>query len=330
MKAKKRETRKSRHASAKAATAVAEKPRAAYWPYALGCVLALLVAFEVYGPSLYGPFLFDDQYLPFGVPNFAVDSLRAWIAGVRPLLMFSYWVNYQLSGFQTTSYHAFNVFFHTVNSILLCLIVRKVLEFAEVERARRDVLAVFAGALFLLHPVNSESVGYVASRSENFSILFFYGAFALYLYRRTAAITWLRAAAVLILFGAAVTTKEHTVVLPALLLLTDYFWNPPFSLAGIRRNWRLYVPVTTGGVLAAIYLAPLVRRSSSAGFSIKDFTWYQYFFTQCRAFWLYVRLFLFPAGLNIDRDFPISRTVVDHGAILGLGAILLAVGAAFY
>jgi tetratricopeptide (TPR) repeat protein len=73
-----------------------------------------------------------------------------------------------------------------------------------------------------------------------------------------------------------------------------------------------------------------VRRSSTAGFSIKDFTWYQYFFTQCRAFWLYLRLFLFPAGLNIDPDFPISRTIVDHGAIFGLAAILVATAAAFY
>lgn len=330
MKAKKQETRKSRRASARAASAIAETPRAAYWPYLLGCVLALVVAFEVYGPSLYGPFLFDDQYLPFSVPNFAVDSLRVWIRGVRPLLMFSYWVNYQLSEFQTTSYHAFNVIFHTANSILVFFIVRKVLEFAEVERKRRDVLAAFAGALFLLHPVNSESVGYVASRSENLSILFFYGAFTLYLYRRAAEITWLRVAAVLILFGAAITTKEHTVVLPLLLLLTDYFWNLPFSLAGIRRNWRLYVPITAGGIVAALYLAPTVRRSSSAGFNIKDFTWQQYFFTQCRALWLYVRLFLFPAGLNIDRDFPISRTIVDHGAIVGLAALLLAAGAAFY
>ncbi|HXI39377.1 MAG TPA: hypothetical protein VNH83_05340, partial [Bryobacteraceae bacterium] len=317
MKAKRQETRKGRRASARLTTAVAEKPRASYWPYALGFVLALVVAFEVYRPSLYGPFLFDDQYLPFSLPNFPVDSLRAWIAGVRPLLMFSYWVNYQLSGFQTTSYHAFNIFFHTLNSVLVFLMARKVLDFVGVEPKRRDVLAAFAGALFLLHPVNSESVGYVASRSENLSILFFYGGFTLFLYRRTVAITWLRAAAVLILFGAAVITKEHTVVLSALLLLTDYFWNPPFSLAGIRRNWRLYVPITAGGILAGIYLAPLVQRSSSAGFKIKDFTWYQYFFTQCRAFWLYIRLFLFPAGLNIDPDFPISRTILDHGAIVG-------------
>ncbi len=330
MKTKKQETRKSRRASAKAATAVAEAPRTVYWPYALGCVLALGAAFEVYGPSLDGPFLFDDQYLPFSLPSFPVDSLRAWIAGVRPLLMFSYWINYQLAGFQTPSYHAFNVIFHAMNSVLVFFIARKVLEFAEVERARRDVLAVFAGALFLLHPVNSESVGYVASRSENLSLLFFFGAFALYLYGRTAEITWPRAAAVLILLAAAVLTKEHTAALPALLLLTDYFWTSPFSLAGIRRNWRLYVPAAAGVVAAGLYLAPLLRHASTAGFGMKDFTWYQYFFTQCRAFWVYIRLFVFPAGLNVDYDFPISRTILDHGAIVGLAAILVTAGAAFY
>src|SRR5262249_19035093 len=190
------------------------------------------------------------------IPNFAMDSIRAWMAGVRPLLMFSYWVNYQLSGLQTISYHAFNVIFHTANSILLFLMVRKILEFAEVEGTRRDVLALFAGALFLLHPANSESVGYVASRSENFSILFFFGASAVYLHRRTAEITWLRVAAVLILFGAAVTTKEHTVVLPALLLLTDYFWNPPFSLTGIRGNWRVFVSIKGGGGFSPPFFFP--------------------------------------------------------------------------
>jgi tetratricopeptide (TPR) repeat protein len=330
MKARKQEARKSGHGGAKPAAGVPEEKRAAYWPYALGFFLALAVAFEVYGPSLYGPFLFDDQGLPFEVPTFPVDSLRAWVMGVRPALMLSYWINYQLSGFQTLSYHAFNVFFHAVNSVLVFFILRKVLDFADVDRTRRDVLAGFAGALFLLHPVNSESVGYVASRSENLSLLFFFAAFALFLYRRRMTISWARAALVLFLFALAALTKEHTIVLPALLLLTDYFWNPPFSFAGIRRNWRLYVPITAGGVLVGLYLVRLLRNAPTAGFGLKDLTWYQYFFTQCRAFWVYIRLFLFPAGLTIDYDFPISRTILDHGALVGLIAILLAAGAAFY
>jgi tetratricopeptide (TPR) repeat protein len=170
----------------------------------------------------------------------------------------------------------------------------------------------------------------VASRSENLSVLFFFGAFALFLYRRTAAITWGRSALVLVLFLAAALTKEHTMVLPALLLVTDYMWNPPFSTAGARRNWRLYAPVALAAVLVGLVLVKRLRGATSAGFGVTDFTWYQYFFTECRAFWVYIRLFLFPTGLRIDYDFPISRTILDHGAIAGLIAILIAAGAAFY
>ena len=62
--------------------------------------------------------------------------------------------------------------------------------------------------------------------------------------------------------------------------------------------------------------------AETAGFRLKDFTWYQYFFTECRALLVYLRIFLFPAGLNADWDFPISHTIVEHGAILGLLALV--------
>ena len=330
MKPSKTQSRKSGRAAARPVAPLAELHGSVSWTYSLGFAIALVLAFEIYGPSLNGPFLFDDQYQLYSRPELAPDSVRGWISGVRPLLMFTYWINYQLSGSNTFWYHALNVLFHGMASVLVFFVVRKILDWTQVEPRRRDVLAGFAGALFLLHPVNSESVGYVASRSENLSVLFFLGAFALFAYRRSAAITWTRTALVLAVFGGAVLSKEHTVVLPALLLLTDYFWNPPFSFAGIRRNWRLYVPVVAGGALAALYVARQLRGATSAGFSLKEFTWYQYFFTECRAFWLYIRLFLFPAGLRIDYDYPISRTILEHGALVGLIAILLAAGAAFY
>jgi len=328
MKGKKQHSRKHERAAGKHA-AVAEAPGQPYWPYFLGGFLTLAAAFWVYGPSLNGPFLFDDRYLPFGTGTFPVEHFLAWLNGVRPVLMLSYWMNYEISQFETYSYHAFNVIFHAANAVLIFFIARKVLQFASVS-AQRDLLAGFAGALFLLHPVNSESVGYITSRSENFSVLLFLGAWTAFLYRQKAETTWARAATVLVLFVAAALTKEHTMVLPALLLLTDYFWNPPFSFAGIRRNWRLYLPAAAGAVLAAFYLVYRLRGAPTAGFGMKDITWYQYFFTECRAFWVYLRLFLFPIGLRVDYDFPISNTIVEHGALVALIAILAVTGAAFY
>src|ERR1700688_219700 len=114
MKSKKKESRREARAVVSQPVSQAGPRR---WPYVLGAFLALAAAFEVYHPALAGPFLFDDNYLPFRLPHFAVHSLRHWLTGVRPLLMFSYWVNYQFSGVDTFSYHAFNVLFHAMNAV---------------------------------------------------------------------------------------------------------------------------------------------------------------------------------------------------------------------
>jgi tetratricopeptide (TPR) repeat protein len=119
-------------------------------------------------------------------------------------------------------------------------------------------------------------------------------------------------------------------VLPALLLLTDYYWNPGFSFSGMRRNWRLYVPMFLAAAASMVFVARVLTQAATAGFGLKDLTWYQYFFTECRAFFVYLRLLVFPAGQNLDWEYPISRNILDHGAILGLAAILALAGAAIY
>ncbi len=73
----------------------------------------------------------------------------------------------------------------------------------------------------------------------------------------------------------------------------------------------------------------LILHASSAGFGMKDFTWYQYFFTECRAMFVYLGVFVLPVQLNADWDFPISRTILDHGAIFGLAVLLALVAAAW-
>ncbi|MBM3785303.1 MAG: hypothetical protein FJW30_13135, partial [Acidobacteria bacterium] len=83
--------------------------KAPWWPYALGFVLAALALLEIYRPALGGPFLFDDLYLPFLVPNFAASPLRSWVVGVRPTLNVSYWLNYRMFGQEPLYYHWMNL-----------------------------------------------------------------------------------------------------------------------------------------------------------------------------------------------------------------------------
>ena len=302
--------------------------RSSWWMYALGLGLALFAAFQIYGPAMKGPFVFDDQYLPLD-PRIGTAPLLTWIAGVRPMLMFTYWANFSASGTDPYGYKIVNVLFHYGSAVLLWLILSRLLEWAGVEKGLRRILAVFGALLFLVHPLQTESVSYVASRSENQSVFLFDAAFALFLYRRSVAISWRVAAGVLILLGAAFLTKEHTAVLPAILLLTDYFWNPGFSFSGIRRNWKLYMPALVGGVAGGLFVyVRVLRHATTAGFAMRDLTPLDYFFSQCRSIWEYVRLFALPYGQNVDYDFPVSHGVLDHGAILGLAALIAVTGAA--
>jgi len=66
----------------------------------------------------------------------------------------------------------------------------------------------------------------------------------------------------------------------------------------------------------------VLMTAQTAGFGLKDFTWYQYFFTQCRALFVYIGIFLLPVHLNADWNFPISFTIFQHGAIFGLAALI--------
>jgi tetratricopeptide (TPR) repeat protein len=305
-----------------------KKPASRWWIYAAAAAVALYLVFQVYSPALSGPYIFDDISQPYQRPNYPND-LGQWLRGVRPLLMLSYWVNYQFSQ-ETPIFHVTNVLIHIFNSLLVFFIVRKLLPRDSEPGPFSDLLPAFAAAVFLLHPIQTEAVSYVAGRSESLSVLLFLAAFTVFLYRRSASVSWRVAIAVLLLSAVAVATKEHTLVLPALLLLTDYYWNPGFSLSGIRKNWRLYVPIALGVPVGAALVLAVLRNAGTAGFGMRDFTWYQYFFTQCRAFFVYLRLLVFPAGQNLDWEYPISRSILDHGAFFALLVILALVAAAIY
>jgi hypothetical protein len=313
---------KQRLETKSAAQAIAvERPKrwwTEWWIWATA-LAGLFTVYQVYAPALNGVFVFDDLSLPFFAPAIKQDML-SFVGRLRPLLMLSFWIDYHRSsadGADPHTFHSTNVFLHFLTSVLTTLIVLKILEWAGVEGRKRVALVIFAGALFLLHPLQTESVAYVASRSEVLSVLFYYAAFAVFVWRPGESMTLLRAIAILVLFGAAAGIKEHTLTLPVLLILTDYFWHR----GGIRKNAMLYGLLGAGAIGGGIYVWSILRGADSAGFRLRDLTPLQYLFTQGRVVWTYVRMFVLPFGQNVDPDIAISRGPFDQGAIFGLAAL---------
>ncbi|MBL8178852.1 MAG: hypothetical protein JNK48_29535 [Bryobacterales bacterium] len=294
-----------------------------------GLALLLTVAIEIYWPAIRGPFVFDDEYLAFRDPGFLDRGLWSLNPTVRPLLHFSYWLNLYFSGQDDTfSYHLWNILLHFANSVLMFLAIQKLLSMSGEAAQRGRILAAFAAAVFLVHPVHTEAVAYIAGRSESFSLLWFLAAYVLFLHRREEGVGWLAAAGILAMFGAAFLSKEHTAVLPALFVLTDVYFSRTGAVDGVRRNWRLYGPMVAVGAAGVALVVRVLSQASTAGFRV--FPWYEYLFTQWRAIWIYLRLAVLPTGLNADYVVPISHTPLEHGALFGLTGLLAVLAAAVY
>src|SRR5215470_9962491 len=146
-------------------------PPADWREHPLPMATVTLIASVLYRPALNGPFVYDD-------PNAVSQSLlirevfplyRFLVLCTRPLTDFSYAVNYSISGLDTWSYHLTNTLLHAANGLLLYGIAWMTFGTAPLARrygAVRRNLAWAAAALFVAHPLASEAVAYVSSRSE--------------------------------------------------------------------------------------------------------------------------------------------------------------------
>lgn len=294
---------------------------------AAACVGLVAIATALYGPALHSPFLFDDNHLPFRITE-RVESLRIWLAGVRPALMFTYWVNFVFSGDDPFGYHLMNVLIHAANTGLAFLVLLRLLAMAGWERWARIAGSAVGALIFLIHPLQTESVSYISGRSESLESFFLLLAYVVFLYRRKESIRWREAALVMVLFALGVGAKENAVAFAGVLVLTDISWPIPFSTDALRKNWRLYALMASFLPVALIAIFRLLSHATSAGFALHGITWYQYGFTEARAVAQYVQMAVVPFGQSLDHDFPISATLTQHGAmfflILWAGVIAVA------
>jgi protein O-mannosyl-transferase len=281
----------------------------------------LILGGLAYLPSLSGPLIFDDFHLPFSDPNAARMPAHFWIGGVRPMLMASYWLNYLISGTQTFSYHAVNLLLHSASAVIVFFILQSLLKLASLEK-NAFLFALFGAGIFLLHPLQSESVAYISGRSELVSGLFLVGAWLVFLNHFDGKTTLTTALKILLLAAAALLGKESAISLPALLVVTDLYWNRAKLRDQLHDRWKLYAPIVFGGLVAAALIIRSLNKATSAGLSLKDATPFQYALTQCRVVLTYIRLFLIPAGQSGDWQIPFYHSF-SEAAIFVFGILVL-------
>jgi len=287
------------------------KQPAAREPIWLVVVLLLLAGFIAYGGSFSSPFVFDDADAITLNPTIT-HLWPPWAAlspppgggtvGNRPLLNLSFAVNYAISGTAVWSYHAANLGIHLLACLTLFGLVRRTLRQPVLrERFGRDslLLAGCIALLWLVHPLQTESVTYVAQRAESLMGLFY--LLTLYTFSRGVNSLrpwpWLACSLTACLLGMA--TKEVMVTAPLMVLLYDRTFVAGSFPNALRQRWPLYAGLAaTWGLLLALVVAGDFR-AGTAGYGLSISVWH-YALTQAWVIPHYLALSFCPYPLVFD------------------------------
>jgi protein O-mannosyl-transferase len=243
-------------------------------------LLLFLGTQALYYPALHNGFVnYDDP--AYVTSNWQVQqglTLRslAWAftstaeANWHPLTWISHMLDVQLFGLRPAGHHAQSIFWHAINVLLLFLLLAKATAF--VGRS-----ALVAG-LFAVHPLNVESVAWVAERKTVLCTFFLLLALAAYGWytKRPRASRYLQ---VSLLFALALMAKPMAITLPFALFLLD-FWPlqrfpetplsklvlekiPLLALSAASAAITLYAQ-RIGGAVGSTELLPPVMRVKNA------------------------------------------------------------------
>jgi hypothetical protein len=132
-------------------------------PHVVSLVLLLALVVAVYGRVLTHGFLFnwdDAQYVMeneairgFSWQHLSTIFTTNYVGNYAPVQMLSYMLDYSVWGLSASGFLLSNILIHTLNGLLIYKL------FLRFYGGR--ILAFFGASLFLLHPVQVESVAWI-------------------------------------------------------------------------------------------------------------------------------------------------------------------------
>lgn len=221
----------------------------------------------------------------------------------------------QLTGGAPGMFHLLALILHLVIFYLAYLFGRLLL--------RDERLALFAALLYALHPSKVESVAWIGSSLvDATSGVFFFGTLICYLqWRQQHNRAWL--AGSVLVFSAALLTKETMLVAPAIIAV--HYWLTTEPVKRMQRLAAVLLPygVALGGYLLVRHMVLISPAGTNYSSPSLTAVW-----SAPLACWWYIKHLLLPAGLSVVYDAnvvttPTLRTFYAPGLGLAIASALL-------
>jgi len=296
-----------------------------------------------YSNSFFCSFHFDDD--AYIVNDFAIKNLHnladIWnVCPCRFITFLSLAVNYHFHQLNVFGYHVFNLAIHLGSAILVWWLV--LLTFStpamkeEKIAAHANIIALFAGLIFVSHPLQTEAVTYIWQRAASMVAFFYLASLSFYVKSRLLDSRPQAEPAIgpgifyyLLSLAAAVAamfTKENAITLPLMILFYEItFIKPKKNLDWLQLFPFLLaffiIPKTMMLTMSARFQEIRTIVEGPGGISPLD-----YLLTQFRVMMTYIRLLFLPFNLNLDYDYPIFKSFFETPVLISF----LSLAAIFY
>jgi len=258
-------------------------------------LLAYLNSFSV--PFHYDDFHFLKEQLIIKSLPLYLDWITGHFAAVitsRAFLLFTFYLNYMVGGLDTFGYHLVNLSIHIAVAFTFYLLIACYVDNKDDDRYH--TIALLAALFFVVHPINTESVTYISSRSSELSTLLMLGTMLLFFRATGKEFSFLPYGFSVVLFVLGLASKESAIVLPALLILFDYYFvagKDGNFLSRIKYHLPFWVLMAAG---FAFYAGSITHPE------MYDRPWPTHLLTEITVFVDYLRLMIIPVGLTIDHS----------------------------
>ena len=301
-------------------------------------VFLILLALVVIGylNVVNGPMFFDDEH--FIQKNKTIHSLKnipeiystsvtegAHITGnfYRPNQQLIYALNYHFFKLNPLPYHITSILLHLMNAFFIFLILKK-LTFSK-------MAGTVAAILFLIHPVQTESVSYISGLAGPLGLFFLLGAIIIYLkslFSEKKQLKWVFFAAAALLYILSLFSKENMVVFMPICIILLLFLK-----AGSQIKFDRFVLVSVASFfiisLAYLFLRfELLNISDTIGLTDKDNIYTRHLsirlITFINVLLDYIVLIFYPLNLNYEKPYMAYTSLVSARGFFGLLLILIA------
>ncbi len=282
-------------------------------PLAVSILVGLLVSVVFIG-TIGGPFHFDDEHSITGNPNIrppidwgrmvtdpSVFSRNPGSGMYRPVVLISYVVNYATGGLDPRGWHLFNLLLHVGCTILVGLLAWRL----TADRAAHWTAALIFG----LHPLTTETVNYISSRSESMALLFCLASILTYL---LAGGRGRLLGLALALFALGLGCKVTAMLALPILLLHEW------SRGRLVDSWRRWLPFALVG---AAYVLGVKHLWQEALFEAPVRQPFIQLLTQAKALSYYLKIAFVPVGLTIEHAFSMAASWADGAVLASLGLL---------